>query len=159
MQQTKRSVPTARPAKRGRPPKTAKTAQPAKTAEQANPADTINPAEQAEQAQPSQAPQAPPVSPFAQALTVAGEALDIVEKTPELAAFYFITSREPKDNDLHSYARLQTHGRTDLAEVFAEMLYARPEVRLLVAHALYFFKERMGYAIAPHKPAKNKDVD
>lgn len=39
------------------------------------------------------------------------------------------------------------------------MLYARPEVRLLVAHALYFFKERMGYAIAPHKPAKNKDED
>ena len=47
----------------------------------------------------------------------------------------------------------------DLAEVFARMLYARPEVRLLVAHALYFFKERTGLSIAPHKPAGNRNED
>lgn len=105
--------------------------------------------------QTKQPTQSIPSSPFAQALTVAGEAMDIVEKTPQLAAFYFITKRED-DDDLHSYARLLTHNRTDLAEEFADMLYARPEVRLLVAHALYFFKERMGYTVAPHKPAKNK---
>lgn len=134
-----------------------KTAGPVPTAEQVHPAEpvnTANPAEQPGQAGQAPAPQAPPVSPFAQALTVAGEALDIVEKTPELAAFYFITNREPDDNELHSYARLQTHGRTDLAEVFARMLYARPEVRLLVAHALFFFKERTGLSIAPHQPSR-----
>ena len=92
------------------------------------------------------------LSSFANSLTQAGQAMDIVDGVKTLSGFYVIASTD--NGKPHAYARLQTHESSHLAQALANILISRPDVRRLMAHTLYFYKQRIGISIAPHEPEK-----
>ena len=92
------------------------------------------------------------LSSFANSLTQAGRAMDIVDGVKTLSGFYVIASTD--NGKPHAYARFQTHESPHLAQALANILISRFDVRRLVPHTLYFYKQRIGISIAPHEPEK-----